>query len=82
MSFRQITKKRKYGVFLFPEERTVRHAPTANIINGDAIVGSTVVLQWEEEAVPAKILRLAGKFSKPDKIPTSKSLPKKNIVDY
>lgn len=64
MSLREKNKKRKYGVFLFPEEGKVGSAPTSKIVKGTLEEGSEVTLKWDKEEVPAKILRLTGMFLK------------------
>lgn len=61
MSLREKTKKKKYGVFLFPEERTVGSTTTTKIRAGKVQEGEMVKLQWDKDEVPAKILRLTGK---------------------
>ena len=60
MSLREKTKKRKYGVFLFPEERKVGSAPTSMVTQGTLEEGSNVKLKWDKSEVPAKVLRLTG----------------------
>ena len=60
MSLREKTKKRKYGVFLFPEERKGGSAPTSMVIQGRLEEGSNVTLKWDKSKVPAKVLRLTG----------------------
>jgi len=62
MSLREKTKKRKYGVFLFPEEKKVGSAPTSKIVEGVVEEGQEVKVKWDELDVPAKILRLTGTF--------------------
>jgi len=64
MSLREKTKKRKYGVLFFPEENTVVHAPTSNIVDGIIEEGNQVRIKWVNEEVPAKVLRLTGTFLK------------------
>lgn len=63
MSLRDKTKKRKYAVFLFPEENKVGSAPTSNIVEGGVVEeGREVKVKWDLLEVPAKILRLTGTF--------------------
>jgi len=56
----RLRDKRKYGVFLFPEERKVGSAPTSKVIQGCVEEGSNVTLGWDKAEVPAKVLRLTG----------------------
>ena len=63
MSLREKTKKKKYGVFLFPQERTVGSTTTTKIKAGKVQEGEVVKLQWDKDEVPAKILRLTGKIT-------------------
>ena len=60
MSSSDKPKRRKYAVFLFPEERRVGHDLTAKIVAGEVAEGSYVSIKWKNQEVPAKILRLAG----------------------
>ena len=62
MSLQGVTKKRKYGVFLFPVEGKVGSAQTNKVVNGVVEEGSNVTLNWDNAEVPAKILRLTGTF--------------------
>ena len=67
MSLREITKKRKYGIFLFPNENKVGSAATTKIVRGTVVEGQQVDLQWDKDTVvPAKILRLTGTCSQCD----------------
>ena len=60
MSLREKTKKRKYEVFFFPEERKVGSVPTSMVIPGRLEEGSNVTLKWDKSEVPAKVFRLTG----------------------
>ena len=51
-------------MFFFPEENTVGHAPKSNIVYGVIEEGNQVRIKWDNEEVPAKVLRLTGTFLK------------------
>ena len=58
------TKKKKHSVLFFPEENTAGHAPTSNIVDGVIEEENQVRIKWDNEEVPAKVLRLTGTFLK------------------
>ena len=47
-------------MLFFPEENTAGHAPTSNIVDGVIEEGNQVRIKWDNEEVPAKVLRLTG----------------------
>lgn len=67
MSARQLCRQRQLptkALFYFHEEGKTGIAPTRLIIERDAAaVGADVIVNWQGEHVPAKIIALSGKYS-------------------